>query len=66
MDKLRVLIATLLFSSQIQAKTVCSPHILEDVAEYGTSVEVQNISFNELVTQLLKLVEAAEFSYFEK
>ena len=66
LDKLRVLIATLLFSSQTQAKSVCSPHILEDVAEYGTSVEVENMNFNELISQLLKLVEAAEFSYFEK
>ena len=66
LNKFRLLIATLLFSSQTQAKSVCSPHILEDVAEYGTSVEVENVNFNELITQLLKLVEAAELSYFTK
>ena len=64
--KFRLVISTLLFSSQSHTQSVCSPHIIEDVEEYGTSVSVENVNFNELITQLLKIVQTAELSHFTK
>ena len=62
----KLLLITAIFYNQTHAKSLCSLHILEDVSQNGISVNVEKICFNELITQLLKLIITAEGSHFSR
>ena len=62
----KLLLITAIFYNQTHAKSLCSLHILEDVSQNGISVNVEKICFNELITQLLKLIITAECSNFSR
>ena len=63
-SRLWVVITLVLYSSKSHTESICSPHVIEDVRQYGTEVTVETVSFNELIKQLLNLVQAAELSHF--
>ena len=54
-----------LHTNQIFTRSKCSLHTVEDVKQYGTRVEVETISFDAILKELLSLVKSAQKSHFE-
>ena len=63
-SKLWIWVIVVLNSYETLAGSKCSKHIIEDVRQYSTEVNVEVISFNAIITGLLSLVQSAQLSHF--
>ena len=51
---------------QTHAQSLCALHILEDIEQEGISINIEKMSFNEIITSLLELIITAEKSDFSR
>ena len=57
-------VIVLLNCNQIFTGSKCSKHTIEDVKQYGTEVNVETISFDDIIMEMLSLVRSAQMSHF--
>ena len=63
---LKLLWITAIVYNQTHAQSLCALHILEDIEQEGMSINIEKISFNEIITSLLELIITAEKSDFSR
>lgn len=60
----KLLVIVLLNCNLIFTKPSCTKHTIEDVKEYSTEFNVETISFNDIIMEMLSLVKSAHMSHF--
>ena len=61
-SRLWILIILVLNSNKTLTGSKCSQHIIEDVQQYSTQVDVEVISFDKIIRELLNLVQSGKLS----